>query len=53
MLRPKQVVAYVDDFNEVASDFLEHLRKVRKPDLTIEKLDNELFNWSLESKTVN
>ena len=50
MMRPKKVATYIDDFNEVSSDFLTRMRRVRKEDDTINDMDKELFNWSLESK---
>ena len=50
MLRPRKVANYIDDFNQVSNDFLTRMRRVRKEDNTIDNMDKELFNWSLESK---
>ena len=50
MLRPRKVANYTDDFNQVSNDFIERMRRVRKSDFTIDNMDKELFNWSLECK---
>ena len=51
MLRPQSVSGFADKFGEVAVDFVERLRKLRDPaKKTVEKLDLELFYWSLECK---
>ena len=51
MMRPKQVANYTDDFNAVSEDFIKRLRQVRrKDDNSVRHMDQELFNWSLESR---
>ena len=53
MMRPTHVATYADKFNEVLTDFVDRLRTVRdtKGDgKKVPNMDNELFNWSLESK---
>ena len=54
MLRPKEVADYVPVLNEIITDFIARLRKLRNPVGTereneILDLDNELFKWSFES----
>ncbi|ELU04306.1 hypothetical protein CAPTEDRAFT_117101 [Capitella teleta] len=50
MLRPNQVKLYTDNFNLVVTDFVDRLKYLRNKnqDGVIEKIDVELFNWSLE-----
>jgi hypothetical protein len=50
MLRPMQVSMFSDNFNDVITDFVVHIRNIRKDNMAIEKIDEELFHWSLESK---
>ena len=52
MLRPKQVENYTEDMNQVISEFIPRLRAVRRPDMAMERIDLELFNWSLECKPI-
>lgn len=52
MLRPRHVATYTDTFNEVITDFIARLRKIR--DLKgggqkVPNIDFELFHWSLET----
>lgn len=54
MLRPKEVAEYVPTFNEIISEFIARLRRIRDVSGTereheILHLDNELFKWSFES----
>ena len=54
MLRPKEVAEYASPFNEIVTDFIERLRKIREPfgstrENEVQGLDNELFKWSFES----
>ena len=54
MLQPKEVAEYASPFNEIVTDFIERLRKIREPfgsarENEVQGLDNELFKWSFES----
>ena len=63
MLRPGVVSSYTDDFNQVNTDFIAHLRERREAGggesggsgdgAGMAQLDEHLFRWSLESKSVN
>lgn len=53
LLRPKLVAAYTDNFNEVVTDLIERLMRIRETKgngLTVPNIDQELFRWSLESR---
>lgn len=52
MMRPRHVATYLDCFNEVVTDFVDHLREIREKKgngVTVPNLDHELFHWSLET----
>ncbi|KAK6188669.1 hypothetical protein SNE40_004801 [Patella caerulea] len=49
MLKPKTVETYADDINIVVGDLLDRFKRVRSPDMVVENLSSELFNWALES----
>ena len=53
MMRPHHVATYTDKFNEVVTDFVVRLKKIREKNgdgQAIPNLDLELFHWSMESK---
>ena len=52
LLRPREIPAYVPELNEITTDLLTRLRKVRgsgEHPHEIPDLQNELFRWSFES----
>ena len=55
MMRPKHVSTYTDSINVVITDFITRIRQLRDrhaTDNTVPNFDQELFNWSLESKKI-
>lgn len=53
MLRPKTVLNYVDNMNEVITDFvkrLEYSRDQHSKDNAIPDLQNEFSKWAIECK---
>ena len=48
MMRPSIVTSYLDDFNEVTTDFIQFVRARRSNDGLMDGLDEQLFRWSLE-----
>ena len=48
MMRPSIVTSYLDDFNEVTTDFIQFVRARRGNDGLMDGLDEQLFRWSLE-----
>ncbi|KAI0213553.1 Cytochrome P450 10 [Lamellibrachia satsuma] len=49
MLMPKEVLNYLEPMNEVASDFVNHLHRIRGADGRITNIENEVFMWAMES----
>ncbi|XP_050400661.1 1,25-dihydroxyvitamin D(3) 24-hydroxylase, mitochondrial [Patella vulgata] len=49
MLKPKAVDNYAKDINKVVEDLLDRFERIRGPDMIVENLSSELFNWALES----
>lgn len=52
MLRMKDVKTYTDEINDVVTDFLDRLEKVRGEDDSVPNLEEEFFNWSLEGSNI-
>lgn len=52
MMRPQSVYAYIPMVEEVAKDFVDHIRKVRSVDGHLEDFRNEVAKWSLECTNV-
>lgn len=51
MLRPKEILDYIEPMNEVANDLVKHLATVRDPHTgLVNDLAGKLFIWSLESQ---
>ena len=48
MLRPHSVSNYTQPFNDVTTEFIDHLRQHRREDGSVLELDEKLFRWSLE-----
>jgi cytochrome P450 len=52
MLRPQHIAVFANTFNEVITDFIARLRRIRDEKgggQTIPNMDHELFHWSLET----
>lgn len=54
ILKPREVAEYVSAFNEIITDFIERLHKLRitpgdEMEYEVKDIDNELFKWSFES----
>jgi len=52
LLQPRHVATYTNNFNEVVSDLIERLKRIRETKgkgLTVPDIDQELFCWSLET----
>ena len=52
MLRPQEVVAYCRPMNDVADDFIDHLKKLRTADGLIPDMEMQFFRWALECTSV-
>ena len=52
MLRPKVTEGYAEPLNDVASDLVAQIKAIRGTDGVIPSLEDELFKWSLECKSV-
>ena len=48
MLMPKEVLNYLEPMNEVASDFVNRLHRIRGADGRIKNIENEVFMWAME-----
>ncbi|XP_077994779.1 1,25-dihydroxyvitamin D(3) 24-hydroxylase, mitochondrial-like [Glandiceps talaboti] len=49
MMRPKEVASYNDTVNEVVTEMLNKVVRVRQSDNVVPDIENILFTWSLES----
>ncbi|CAH1803064.1 unnamed protein product, partial [Owenia fusiformis] len=49
LMRPKPVAGYTGIMDEVATDMVERLDRIRKHTGLVEELYDELYNWSIES----
>ena len=50
MLRPKELVDYIEPMSQVANDMVQHLITIRDShSAVVDDLVGELFKWSLES----
>ncbi|CAH1793199.1 unnamed protein product [Owenia fusiformis] len=49
LMRPKPVAGYTEVMDEVATDMVERLDRIRKHNGLVEELYEELYNWSIES----
>jgi len=52
MMRPQHVASFTEDFNEVVTDFIARLKRIRATHgdgVRVPNLDMELFHWSLET----
>ncbi|XP_077994211.1 1,25-dihydroxyvitamin D(3) 24-hydroxylase, mitochondrial-like [Glandiceps talaboti] len=49
MMRPKEVVSYNDTVNEVVTDMLNKVIRVRQSDNVVPDIENIIFSWALES----
>ena len=50
MMKPVNVAEYAQNFNSVTNDFVTRVRQIRDSGGKVATIDNELFNWSLESE---
>ena len=50
LLKPKEVIAHVPSMDEVGTDFMKELHKIRPSDGIIENLEYQIFKWSMECK---
>lgn len=48
MMRPQSVYAYIPLNEQVANDFVVHIRKQKKPDGSLVDFRNDVAKWSLE-----
>ncbi|XP_046342658.2 probable cytochrome P450 CYP44 [Haliotis rufescens] len=53
MMRPQEVTAYLPFTNQVASEFVSKIEKLRNEDDEVEDFENEMAKWSLESAAMN
>ncbi|XP_077977218.1 1,25-dihydroxyvitamin D(3) 24-hydroxylase, mitochondrial-like [Glandiceps talaboti] len=49
MMRPKEVLSYNDTVNEVVTDMLNKVIRVRQSDNVVPDIEKIIFNWALES----
>ena len=49
MMRPMNVAEFSQNFNDTATDLVARIRRQRDAGGKVATIDNELFNWSLES----
>ena len=48
LLLPREVLKYLTPMNEVASDFVSRLSRIRAASDRIENIEMELFRWAME-----
>ncbi|KAL3868739.1 hypothetical protein ACJMK2_041508 [Sinanodonta woodiana] len=49
MLKMKEVLDFCQPMNDVANDFMEHLKSIRNDNQEISGLEKEIFKWAMES----